>query len=69
MTWAGVAVSLLFAAVIAVLAWFMFKETRELWHGRQPLTNGFRAVARAYPKTTSGILFGLGVVAGHLFWT
>ncbi|HXM72207.1 MAG TPA: hypothetical protein VN940_03150 [Candidatus Dormibacteraeota bacterium] len=53
-------------ALIAFL--LMLEESVALRQGRDPMTNGVRAVVRRFPRVTYVLAVVIGMVLGHLLW-
>ena len=53
-------------ALIAFL--LMLEESVALRQGRDPMTNGMRAVVRRFPRVTYVLAVVIGMVLGHLLW-
>lgn len=53
-------------ALIAFL--LMLEETIALRQGRDPMSNGVRAVARRFPRATYALAVVIGMLLGHLLW-
>lgn len=54
------------AALIAFL--LMLEETIAIRNGRDPISNGVRAVARRFPRVTYALAVVIGMLLGHLLW-
>ena len=53
-------------ALVAFL--LMLEESIALRQGRDPMTNGVRAVVRRFPRVTYVLAVVIGMVLGHLLW-
>lgn len=53
-------------ALIAFL--LMLEESIALRQGRDPMTNGVRALVRRFPRVTYVLAVVIGMVLGHLLW-
>ena len=53
-------------ALIAFL--LMLEESVALRQGRDPMTNGVRALVRRFPRVTYVLAVVIGMVLGHLLW-
>lgn len=53
-------------ALVAFL--LMLEESIALGQGRDPMTNGVRALVRRFPRVTYVFAVVIGVLLGHLFW-
>jgi hypothetical protein len=53
-------------ALIAFL--LMLEESIALRRGRDPMTNGVRALVRRFPRVTYVFAVVIGMVLGHLLW-
>jgi len=60
--------SLIFTVVALVAFLPMLQETLAIVTGRDPLTNGVRAVARRVPRLTYALAVVIGMLLGHLLW-
>lgn len=59
----------LIATAFALVAFLlMLEEANALRHGRDPLSNGVRSVARRFPRVTFALAVVIGMVLGHLLW-
>jgi hypothetical protein len=54
-----------FSLVIFLL---MLEESIALRQGRDPMSNGVRAVIRRFPRVTYAVAVVIGMLLGHLFW-
>jgi hypothetical protein len=54
-----------FSLVIFLL---MLEESIALRQGRDPMSNGVRAVIRRFPRATYAAAVVIGMLLGHLFW-
>jgi hypothetical protein len=46
----------------------MVEESIALHQGRDPMSNGVRAVIRRFPRVTYAFAVVIGMLLGHLFW-
>jgi hypothetical protein len=46
----------------------MLEESIALRQGRDPMSNGVRAVIRRFPRATYAAAVVIGMLLGHLFW-
>jgi hypothetical protein len=46
----------------------MVEESIALRQGRDPMSNGVRAVIRRFPRVTYAFAVVIGMLLGHLFW-
>jgi hypothetical protein len=53
-------------ALVAFL--LMLEESVALKQGRDPMSNGVRAVVRRFPRVTYALAVVIGMVLGHLLW-
>ena len=53
-------------ALVAFL--LMLEEAIALRQGKDPMSNGVRAVVRRYPRVTYVLAVVIGMVLGHLLW-
>ena len=53
-------------ALVAFL--LMLEESIALRQGRDPMSNGVRAVVRRFPRVTYAVAVVIGMVLGHLLW-
>lgn len=53
-------------ALIAFL--LMLEESIALRQGRDPMTNGVRALVRRFPRISYVLAVVIGMVLGHLLW-
>ncbi len=61
-------VSLLSTLLVFGVFLLMVEETRAIAAGRDPLSNGVRAVSRRIPGIVCAIAVVVGMVLGHLLW-
>lgn len=54
------------ASLIAFL--LMLEEAIAIRQGRDPISNGLRAVVRRFPRATYAFAVVIGMVLGHLLW-
>jgi len=53
-------------ALVAFL--LMLEESIALGQGRDPMTNGVRALVRRFPTVTYAVAIVIGMLLGHLLW-
>ena len=53
-------------ALVAFL--LMLEESIALRQGRDPMTNGVRALVRRFPRITYVVAVVIGMLLGHLLW-
>jgi hypothetical protein len=53
-------------ALVAFL--LMLEESIALRQGRDPMTNGVRALVRRFPRVTYVVAVVIGMLLGHLLW-
>jgi hypothetical protein len=53
-------------ALVAFL--LMLEESIALRQGRDPMTNGVRALVRRFPRVTYVFAVVIGMLLGHLLW-
>lgn len=59
----------LIATAFALVAFLlMLEESIALGAGRDPMTNGVRALVRRYPRVTYAVAVVIGMLLGHLLW-
>jgi hypothetical protein len=59
----------LIATALALVAFLlMLEESIALQQGRDPMTNGVRALVRRFPRVTYVIAVVIGMLLGHLLW-
>ncbi len=59
----------LIATVGALVAFLlMLEESIALAHGRDPMSNGVRSVARRFPRSVYALAVVIGMLLGHLLW-
>ena len=69
MTFTPEAVLALIATAFSLVAFLlMLEESLALRAGRDPMSNGVRAVARRFPRITYAIAVVIGMLLGHLLW-
>ena len=69
MTFRPEAILSLIATAGALVAFLlMLEESIALRLGRDPMSNGVRAVVRRYPRVTYVLAVVIGMVLGHLLW-
>lgn len=69
MTFTPEAVLALIATAFSLIAFLlMLEESLALGAGRDPMSNGVRAVARRFPRITYAIAVVIGMLLGHLLW-
>lgn len=63
------AVLSLIATALSFIAFLlMLEETLALRAGRDPISNGVRALLRRFPRATYAFAVLIGMLLGHLFW-
>ncbi len=60
--------SLIATAVSLIIFLLMLEESIALGQGRDPISNGVRAVIRRFPRVTYALAVVIGMLLGHLFW-
>lgn len=60
--------SLIATAFALVMFLLMLEESIALRQGRDPMSNGVRAVIRRIPRVTYAVAVVIGMLLGHLFW-
>jgi hypothetical protein len=60
--------SLIATAFAFVAFLLMLEESLALRAGRDPMSNGVRAVVRRFPRFTYVIAVVIGMLLGHLLW-
>jgi VIT1/CCC1 family predicted Fe2+/Mn2+ transporter len=60
--------SLIATATALVAFLLMLEESIALRQGKDPMSNGVRAVVRRYPRVTYVLAVVIGMVLGHLLW-
>ena len=60
--------SLIATAFVLVAFLLMLEESIALGAGRDPMTNGVRALVRRYPRVTYVVAVVIGMLLGHLLW-
>lgn len=69
MTFTPEAVLSVFAtAASLVIFLLMLEESFALRAGRDPMSNGVRAVVRRFPRATYALAVVIGMLLGHLLW-
>jgi hypothetical protein len=59
----------LVATAFALVAFLlMLEESIALGAGRDPMSNGVRAVVRRFPRATYAVAVVIGMLLGHLLW-
>lgn len=59
----------LIATAFALVAFLlMLEESIALAQGRDPMTNGVRALVRRFPTVTYVVAILIGMLFGHLLW-
>lgn len=61
-------ISLLATALVFALFLLMLEETVAIARGRDPLSNGVRALVQRVPTIVFAIAVVVGMVLGHLLW-
>jgi VIT1/CCC1 family predicted Fe2+/Mn2+ transporter len=68
-TWTPDAIiSLIATAFVGIVFLLMLEEAIALRSGRDPMSNGVRAVIRRFPRATYAFAVMIGMVLGHLVW-
>ena len=68
-TFSAEAILSLIATAGALVAFLlMLEEAIALRQGKDPMSNGVRAVVRRYPRVTYVLAVVIGMVLGHLLW-
>jgi hypothetical protein len=60
--------SLIATAFALVMFLLMLEESIALRQGRDPVSNGVRAMIRRIPLLTYAVAVVIGMLLGHLFW-
>jgi hypothetical protein len=60
--------SLIATAFALVMFLLMLEESIALRQGRDPVSNGVRAMIRRIPRLTYAVAVVIGMLLGHLFW-
>ncbi len=60
--------SLIATAFSLVAFLLMLEESIALRQGRDPMSNGVRALVRRFPRVTYAVAVVIGMVLGHLLW-
>jgi hypothetical protein len=60
--------SLIATAFALVMFLLMLEESIALRQGRDPVSNGVRAMVRRIPRVTYAVAVVIGMLLGHLFW-
>ncbi len=69
MTFSPEAILSLIATAAALVAFLlMLEESIALSQGKDPMSNGVRAVVRRYPRVAYVLAVVIGMVLGHLLW-
>jgi VIT1/CCC1 family predicted Fe2+/Mn2+ transporter len=59
----------LIATAFALVAFLlMLEESIALRQGKDPMTNGVRALVRRFPRVTYVVAVMIGMLLGHLLW-
>jgi VIT1/CCC1 family predicted Fe2+/Mn2+ transporter len=59
----------LIATAFSLIAFLlMLEESFALRAGRDPMSNGVRAVVRRFPRVTYALAVVIGMLLGHLLW-
>jgi hypothetical protein len=61
-------VSLLFTIASLIVFLLMLEEAIALRQGRDPMSNGVRAVVRRFPRVMYALAVVIGMLLGHLLW-
>lgn len=65
---AGSILSLIFTALSLIVFLLMLDESIALGQGRDPMSNGVRAVVRRFPRIVYALAVVIGMLLGHLLW-
>lgn len=65
---AGSILSLFFTALSLIVFLLMLDESIALGQGRDPMSNGVRAVVRRFPRIVYALAVVIGMLLGHLLW-
>jgi len=65
---AGALLSLIATIGAAIAFLLMLEESLALRAGRDPMSNGVRALVRRFPRSTYALAVIIGMVLGHLVW-
>jgi hypothetical protein len=65
---AEIVISLIATAGVGIAFLLMVEESIALRMGKDPLSNGVRAVVRRFPRVTYAFAVVVGMVLGHLVW-
>ncbi len=60
--------SLFFTALSFIVFLLMLDESIALRQGRDPMSNGVRAVVRRFPRIVYALAVVIGMLLGHLLW-
>ena len=60
--------ALIATAFSLIIFLLMLEESIALRAGRDPMSNGVRAVIRRFPRATYALAVVIGMLLGHLFW-
>lgn len=60
--------SLVATAASLIVFLLMLEEAFALRQGRDPMSNGVRAVVRRFPRVTYALAVVIGMLLGHLLW-
>ena len=61
-------VAILFTVASLVVFLLMLEESIALRQGRDPMSNGVRAVVRRFPRIMYALAVVIGMLLGHLLW-
>jgi hypothetical protein len=61
-------ISLLATALALVATLLMLEESIALRAGRDPMSNGVRALVRRFPRVTYALAIVIGMLLGHELW-
>jgi hypothetical protein len=61
-------ISLIATAFSFIAFLLMLEESLALRAGRDPMSNGVRAVVRRFPRVTYALAVVIGMLLGHLLW-
>ena len=61
-------IALLFTGASLIVFLLMLEESIALRQGRDPMSNGVRAVVRRFPRVMYALAVVIGMLLGHLLW-
>ena len=61
-------ISLLFTGASLIVFLLMLEESIAVRQGRDPMSNGVRAVVRRFPRVMYALAVVIGMLLGHLLW-